>query len=254
MAEKKIVKAAGERKAAANQVKIEGNASGLRIGAWVCWVLAIVFEIMCLGFLGGKLQWFAGMEMMTKMIVTLVLDLIFVVCGSLLWKKANHINPASEANKTKFWLHNNLGVIMACLAFIPVIIYLLTNKNLDKKTKTVGTIVAVVALAIGGLFGYDFNPVSQEQLQQELGNADVDYFWVATGTKCHLYSDCQHLNASTQEEIITGSIGQAEEAGKGEICKTCKKRYDREKAAQMEEASNLIGETTEEAAEEPTEE
>lgn len=135
---------------------------------------------------------------------------------------------------------------MACLAFIPVII-ILTNKNLDKKTKTIGTVVAVVALAIAGLTGYDFNPVSQEQLQEQYGSSDIDVYWVATGEKYHTHSDCQHLNASTQDEIVVGSIGQAEEAGKLELCKTCYKRDQKEHQA----AASLTAETPE--AEETTE-
>lgn len=244
MAEKKIVRAEGERKPASNPIKVEGNPKGLRIGAVVCWVLAIVMEVLCIGFIFGKFAW---MAQTTGIILFLVLDLAFIVPGSLLWKKANHIDPASEKDKTKFWLHNNLGLIVACLAFIPVIIIILTNKNLDKKTKTIGTVVAVVALAIAGLTGYDFNPVSQEQLQEQYGSSDIDVYWVATGEKYHTHSDCQHLNASTQDEIVVGSIGQAEEAGKLELCKTCYKRDQKEHQA----AASLTAETPE--AEETTE-
>lgn len=236
MAEKKIVQAQGERKASSSQIKVEGNAKGMRIGAVALWIVGIVFEVLCIGFLFGK---FTFMSQMTGMIVTLVLDLICVVCGSLLWKKANHIDPASKADKTKFWLQNNLGVIIACVAFIPVIIIILTKKDLDKKTKTIGSIVAVVCLAIAGLTGYDFNPVSQEDLQQ-LNSVDVDYYWVATGKKYHLYSDCQHLNASTQEEIICGSVGQAEEAGMDDLCKTCWKRHQKEVGATEAVESNAL--------------
>jgi hypothetical protein len=52
-----------------------------------------------------------------------------------LWKKANHIDPASEKNKAKFWLWNNLGTILSVLAFLPIIILVFTNKDLDKKSK-----------------------------------------------------------------------------------------------------------------------
>lgn len=244
MAEKKIVKAQGERKPASGPVKVEGNAQGLRIGAIALWVVAFVFEVLCICFIYNKLTF---MSQMTGMIVTLVLDAAACIAGSLLWKKANHIDPASEANKTKFWLQNNLGVIIACLAFIPVVIIILANKNLDKKTKTVGTIVAVVCLAIASVFGIDFNPVSQEQLQEQYNSSDIDVYWVTTGEKYHLFSDCQHLNGSTQDSIVMGSIGQAEEAGKKELCKTCYKRDQKLKA----DASNVMDTPAESAAETP---
>ena len=249
MAEKKIVRAEGERKPASGQIKVEGNSTGLRIGAIALWAVALAMEVICVLFIGGKASF---MAQLTGIILFLVLDAAACIAGSLLWKKANHIDPASEANKTKFWLQNNLGVIIACLAFIPVIVYLLTRKDLDPKTKTIGTVVAVIALAVSGLFGYDFNPVSQEDLQEMYSSEDVDVYWVATGTKYHTHADCQHLNASTQEELVVGSIGQAEEAGKLELCKTCYKRDLKEKE-NIEGTSELVAETTEASATETTE-
>ena len=249
MAEKKIVRAEGERKPASGQIKVECNSTGLRIGAIALWAVALAMEVICVLFIGGKATF---MAQLTGIILFLVLDAAACIAGSLLWKKANHIDPASEANKTKFWLQNNLGVIIACLAFIPVIVYLLTRKDLDPKTKTIGTVVAVIALAVSGLFGYDFNPVSQEDLQEMYSSEDVDVYWVATGTKYHTHADCQHLNASTQEELVVGSIGQAEEAGKLELCKTCYKRDLKEKE-NIEGTSELVAETTEASATETTE-
>lgn len=238
MAEKRIVRAEGERKASSKGIKVEGNAKGLRIGAIALWVLGIVFEVLCIGFVFNKFQF---MGQMAGIIVTLVLDMISVGGGSLLWKKANHIDPASNANKTKFWIQNNLGVLIACVAFLPVIVILLTNKNLDKQTKTIGTVVAVVCMAIAGLVGYDFNPVSKEEMQEELQKMDdpsIDYYWVKTGEKYHIYSDCHHITkGSTQEEIICGSVGQAEEAGKKEVCKTCWNKHMKEKKANGEAES-----------------
>lgn len=258
MAEKKIVKAAGERKAPAGQVKIEGNASGLRIGAIVCWVLAIAMEVVCCMAIAGKFVWF-GSQLAT-IIIPLIVDMAFVIAGSLMWKKANHIDPASEQNKLKFWLWNNMGVIVACLAFIPVIIYILTKKDLDPKTKKIATAVAAVAFAIAGVSSYDFNPVSQEQLQEQYGNADIDVYWVSTGEKYHTHADCQHLNLSTQDSLIVGSIGQAEEAGKTELCKTCYKKDQKLKEEsqanglqqveeQAEEATSAVEEESQEAVE-----
>lgn len=234
MEEKKIVRAEGERKPASAPIKVEGNPKALRIGAIACWVVAIVFEVLCILIIGGKINMFS--QPLTGIIVTLIIDMLFALGGSFLWKKANHIDPASEADKTKFWLWNNLGVIITALAFIPVIIIILCSKNIDKKTKTIGTIVAVIAAAIAGVGSYDFNPVSQEELQETYSNPDLDVYWVATGEKYHTHSDCQHLNASTQDEIIVGSIGQAEEAGKMELCKTCYKRDQKEKQAAADNA------------------
>jgi Na+/proline symporter len=84
------------------------RATTKRIWAIVCWVIAIAFEVIGILKLTNVIDWFSELELSTFLIICIVLDLIFVIIGSLLWKKANHIDPASEKNKTKFWLWNNL--------------------------------------------------------------------------------------------------------------------------------------------------
>ena len=111
------------------------RATTKRIWAIVCWVIAIAFEAIGILKLTDVIDWFSELELSTFLIICIVLDLIFVIIGSLLWKKANHIDPASEKNKTKFWLWNNLGVILSVIAFLPLIILVFTDKDLDKKSK-----------------------------------------------------------------------------------------------------------------------
>ena len=180
----------------AKQAAPAGNATGLRIGAIVLWVLAIGFEVVALLMLLGKIS-FDFMPTLYQMIAALVLDLICVIIGSQLWKKANHIKPASEKNKVLFWLWNNMGVIVCVIAFVPIIVLLLTNKNTDKKTKVIATIVAVIALLIGGASSIDYNPVSVEQQQaaiNALGEEDV--YWSPFGKVYHTHDDCHALNRS----------------------------------------------------------
>jgi hypothetical protein len=84
------------------------RATTKRIWAIVCRVIAIAFEVIGILRLTDVINWFSGLDLPTFLIICVVLDLIFVIIGSLLWKKANHIDPISEKNKTKFWLWNNL--------------------------------------------------------------------------------------------------------------------------------------------------
>ena len=84
------------------------RATTRRIRAIVCWIVAIAFEVIGILQLTNVINWFSGLELSTFLIICIVLDLIFVIIGSLLWKKANHIDPISEENKTKFWIWNNL--------------------------------------------------------------------------------------------------------------------------------------------------
>ncbi len=54
---------------------------------------------------------------MTLMIILIVAILILVVIANILWKKANRLDPASEKNKTKFFIQNQLGLIISVLVF-----------------------------------------------------------------------------------------------------------------------------------------
>ncbi len=261
---KKIVSADTGEEVAPNAYKIKdaapvGNAAGLRIGAVVLWVVAIAFEVLALLVVLGKVD-LHFMSQLAQLIVFLVLDLACVIIGAQLWKKANHIKPASEKNKLTFWLWNNMGVIVCVIAFVPFIILLLTNKNVDKKTKAIATVVAVIALLIGGVSSYDWNPVSQEQQQaamEALGNDNV--YWTPFGKVYHTYvvvdengeitECCPHLNRSG--ELTRGSVEQAIAEGRTRLCSYCAK-HDAITGVVTDDAdTGALEEAVEEAVEDP---
>ncbi len=210
----------------------EGSATGRRVGAFVLWFLGIACEVLAILELLKKVT-LPKFDMTVWLIILIVADLIFVICGSLLWKKANHIDPRSEKNKVGFWTWNNLGTIVSVLAFLPLIILVLLNKDLDKKSKGLVSVVAVVALAVAGLASYDWNPVSIEDLQHAkeeiIANGDYEtndkgeivVYWLPHSTKYHLHSTCTHLNrAGTSSEITRGTLEQAYAEGLTEPCRT----------------------------------
>ena len=225
MAEKKthtVVKAESKTTASgktATQAKPKGNATGLRIGAVVLWVLALVCEILAVLVLNGKLN-LKFMPTMYQLIAFLVIDLALVIIGSQLWKKANHIKPASKKNKFLFWLWNNMGVIVCVICFVPFIILLLTNKETDKKTKAIVTVIALIALLIGGVSSYDWNPVSEEELtaaENVLGDEEV--YWAPFGKVYHTHEDCSALNHT--DELTYGTVDEAIAANRTRLCSFC---------------------------------
>lgn len=223
MAEKKIVKA--ETGQVVKEAKPTGNAGGLRAGAIILWVLAIACEALAYIQLSGAVILFSKLPAWTGW-VFLGLDLVFVICGSLMWKKANRIKPASKKDKVKFWLWNNMGLIVAVFAFLPFIILVLTNKKMDKKTKTIAVVVGVIALAIGGLFGYEWDPVSQENQQAAVEAFTGDVYWSKYGKVYHLYTNCSSL--TNTEELTSGTAAQAIEANRKRVCKICLKKFQEE--------------------------
>lgn len=221
------------------------NARPYRIFAIILWVLALGFEVLAILFFTHTLEFKFTVEnpgWMISWIACLVLDLICVIVGSLLWKKGNHLDPASKKNKVRFWLHNNLGVIISVLAFAPFIIFVLTDKKANKQSKIIAVVVAAVALVAAGLASYDWNPLSQEEM---LENAHIDtVYWTESGTVYHAYDDCPHLNHTVN--LLTGTSAAAIENGKTRLCKTCEARAEKE-AEQALEDVNDAAEKVEEA-------
>ena len=212
---------AGSKKKTMIEAAPVGNAGGLRAGAIALWIVAIVFEVLALLVVFGKFD-IKFLPQLVQLIIFLVLDLACVIIGAQFWKKANHIKPASEKNKVLFWLWNNMGVIVMVVAFLPFIILLLVNKNVDKKTKIIGAVVAVICLLIGGLASYDWNPVSQEQQEAAMEAITDDVYWTRFGHVYHTHDDCQSLNQS--EVLQYGTVEEAIAANRTRLCAFCARR------------------------------
>jgi hypothetical protein len=208
----------------------KAKAKKLRIIAIVCWVVAIGFEI------GAILMLKKVPISMTWLIVLIVVDLIFAVIGSVLWKKSNRFDPASEKDKIKFFIQNQLGLIISLIAFLPLVILVFTNKNMSGKQKGIIGSVAVIALLIAGVTGTDFNPPSQEQYAEQtkqveaLTNGGNNVYWTKSGKSYHLYQDCSYINTDKTNEIFEGTVAQARELKKiTDLCDRCENRAKREK-------------------------
>lgn len=215
-----------------------------RIWAIVCWIIAITFEVIWILKLTEVINWFSGLDITTFLIICIVLDLIFVIIGSLLWKKANHIDPASEKNKTKFWLWNNLWTILSVIAFLPIIILIFTDKDLDKKSKWLVGTIAIIALAIAGLASYDWNPVSMEWLERaekevlQVSPSGTVY-WAEHSKKYHVDQDCPAFSRS--ETVYEGTVRDAYERWLTDPCRRCIPEYHED-----EDTENINIEASEE--------
>lgn len=151
------------------------------------------------------------------LLVLLVSIAALSIAGSVLWKKANRLDPARKADKTRFFVQNQLGAIIAVVAFLPLIILIFLDKDMDKGQKTAAGIVGIALAALALVLGIDFDPPSVEQYTadqsaviQLLGQDEV--VWVDGGEVYHV---CDEVSAiQTGSEIRTGTTGEAVEAGK----------------------------------------
>lgn len=249
---KKIVKVNGSEESQSGEYTFKpteenkGRATQLRVFAFVGWLIAIGIEVFAIFKLLNPLN-------MTWLIVGIVVALALAITGNLLWKKANRLDPASEKNKFKFFVNNQLGALMSALAFLPLLIMILTNKDLDGKQKGIlGAIAGVALLAAVGT-GIDFNPPSVEQYTEQTNRVENligsnHVYWTKSGRSYHLFSDCHHINRDVTKEIFEGTVADARELKNiTDLCNTCANRAEKEKALEItdemqEKIEEAIGE------------
>ena len=240
MTTKKITKVEGGEETPQKQrfvptEEAKGRATQLRLYAVLLWVLAIAAEIGAIFVLikGAK-------DMATStwvwIIALIAIDLILVIIGSQLWKKANRLDPASKQDKVRFFLQNQLGVIITVIAFLPLVILVFTNKDLDGKQKGIIGIIAVIAMIVAGIASADFNPPSIEQYTEQTSRIEEltggnSVYWTKSGTRYHIYQDCSHINTNRTDEIFNGTVVQARELKNiTELCKTCENKAEKAKS------------------------
>ncbi|MDK2770637.1 MAG: hypothetical protein KYX68_00205 [Flavobacterium sp.] len=209
----------------------KSQAGQFRLFAGLLWLGAIVAQVFAIRMFLSAVN--SGESPVNFWVIGLiVLDLILVFAGSVLWKKSNRLDPPSEKNKFLFYMQNQLGVVMAFVAFLPLIIFILTNKKVDGKSKAILGSIAGIALVIAGIGGFESNMASVEKYTEETnmvealtGNNNV--YWTSTGGKYHLYEDCYHIK--NRASVSNGTVANAKETrGITDLCETCKKRKMKE--------------------------
>ncbi len=250
---KKVVKAASAAKAstASDTEKTDrtwkatpeakSKALGKRILAGVLWLIAIALQAFAIfgllnqpartsianrfGWSTGVTQDAAGQPVAAfpgwafwTIIGILAVNLTLCLIAGALWKTANRLDPASEKDKFRFFVQNQLGAIIPIIAFLPLIILIFMNKDMDGKQKGWAGGIGIVALLIAAIFGVDLNPPSVEQYTAEQNwdltrviaiTGEDQVFWVETGSVYHLCAEVSPLQNSTQTEILSGTVAEA---------------------------------------------
>jgi hypothetical protein len=220
----------------------KSQASTLRIIAGVLWLLAIAGEAFAIFRLLKQ-----NPVNMALLIGAIVVIGVLAVIADLLWKRANQYDPASTAEPVRFFIQNQLGAIISLIAFLPLIIMILLNKNMDKKQKGIASAIGIVVFAVAAVMGINFKPPSVEQysatavamtgqapVMQASPMASTQYpeesavvigytgkdlvFWTKAGTVYHLCqqaSDLQH--ESKDNTIYSGTVADAHAASKDRL-------------------------------------
>ncbi len=154
------------------------------------------------------------------LLILLVVIAALAITGSVLWKKANRLDPARRSETVRFFVQNQLGAIIAIVAFLPLIILIFLNKDMSKGQKTTAGIVGIVLALLAAVIGVDFNPPSVEKYTadqsaviQLLGADEV--VWVDGGAVYHVCDEVSDIQTGSEKR--TGTTAQAVEAGKSRL-------------------------------------
>src|SRR5215208_2374385 len=149
----------------------QSAAERLRIFAALSWIVAIGTEVAGIVMLRQHKFDHGNLPLLIGLLVVIA---IFAIAGSLMWKAANKHDPASKSEPIKFFIQNQLGAIITVLAFLPLIVLIFMDKDMDPKNKKIaGGIGAVLAVA-ATLIGVDFNPPSVEQYTQDMNKCAAE--------------------------------------------------------------------------------
>lgn len=191
------------------------QATTFRIIALVLWALAIPGEAFAI---------FWVLKQSTVSLVLLIAAIVVIgvlaVVGSLLWKKANLLDPASRSEPVRFFIQNQLGAILAIIAFLPLIAMIFMNKNMNSQHKAIAGAIGIGALVVATLMGASFNPPSVEQYTEE-SNVVIGYtgqnlvFWTKLGNVYHLCQGASDIQRESKDNTIySGTVADAHAAGK----------------------------------------
>ena len=143
----------------------QSAAKRLRIFAALAWIVAIGGEIAAIVLLRQHKFDHGNLPLLIGILVGIA---IFAIAGSLMWKAANKHDPARESDKAKFFFQNQLGAIITLIAFLPLIVLIFMDKDMDPKNKKIAGGIGAVLAVVATLIGVSWNPPSVEQYTRDM--------------------------------------------------------------------------------------
>lgn len=143
----------------------ESAATRLRIFAGLAWIIAIGGEVAGIVMLRqGKFD-----EGNLPLLIGLLVGIAaFAIAGSLMWKAANKHDPARKSDTAKFFFQNQLGAIITLIAFLPLIVLIFLDKDMDPKNKKIAGGIGAVLAVVATMIGVSWNPPSVEQYTKDM--------------------------------------------------------------------------------------
>jgi len=146
-------------------------ATRLRIFAAIAWIIAIGTEVAGVVMLRQHKFDHGNLPLLIGLLVVIA---IFAIGGNLMWKAANKQDPERQSDPARFFFQNQLGAIITVIAFLPLIVLIFMDKDMDPKNKKIAGGVGVVLAAVAAFIGIDFNPPSVEQYTQDMNKCAAE--------------------------------------------------------------------------------
>jgi hypothetical protein len=143
----------------------KASATRLRIFAAVSWLIAIGTEVAGIVLLRQGRFDQGNLPLLIGLLVAIA---VFAIAGSLMWKAANKHDPARKSDRARFFFQNQLGAIITVIAFLPLIVLVFMDKDMDPKNKKIAGGIGVVLAAAATVIGIDFSPPSVEQYTTDM--------------------------------------------------------------------------------------
>ena len=179
----------------------KGAATRLRLFAALAWIVAIGGEIAGIVMLRQHKFDQGNLPLLIGILVGIA---IFAIAGSLMWKAANLHDPARQSDTARFFFQNQLGAIITVIAFLPLIVLIFMDKDMDPKNKKIAGGVGVVLAALATFIGIDFNPPSVEQYTQDMNKCAAEIKASQPTTDCS--PDCAS-GSRTPSPVMLRQIG-----------------------------------------------
>jgi hypothetical protein len=182
----------------------ESAAKRLRLFAALSWIVAIGGEVAGIVLLYRHKFDHGNLPLLIGLLVGIA---IFAIAGSLMWKAANKHDPARESDKAKFFFQNQLGAIITLIAFLPLIVLIFMDKDMDPKNKKIAGGVGAVLAVVATLIGVSWSPPSVEQYTKDMNQC-------AAQIKAHQPTTACSPEVAQQAKDIARDTGTVAEATK----------------------------------------
>ena len=149
----------------------KSQATRLRLFAAIAWVVAIGTEIAGVVMLRQHKFDHGNLPLLIGLLVVIA---AFAIGGSLMWKAANKQDPARQSDTARFFFQNQLGAIITVIAFLPLVVLIFMDKDMDPKNKKIAGGIGVVLAAAAAFTGIDFNPPSVEQYTKDMNSCAAE--------------------------------------------------------------------------------